>query len=426
MSLFRPEVVAARRGEWLGSVILMCPVSFTFLAAFAVLCASAIVALLCCGTYTKRARIAGVLVPDRGLLKIVPPQPGVIVEGRVKEGEAVQHGDVLFVLSSERLTSGDAGPPLATQAHGVTETTLHTVRARQKSLQEERGQRARLAAQQQDQLTQRLQNLEKEIAQIDRQITTQSKRARSAHSQYQTYEALHHRALLAPITLQQKQDEWLDQQSRLQALERDRLALDRERASTHSDLRQVAGKSTLEQAQITRALAELEQTGVTAAAQRQVLITAPQAGIVTAIHAEPGQTVTSQPLLTLLPANAVLEAQLYAPSRAAGFVEPGQHVRIRYAAYPYQKFGQYDGTVVSVSRIAIPPQELLSQLGHTVQSSGEALYRIHVALTAQTATVYGKPQPLTAGMLLEADVLQDTRTLLEWVFEPLYSFRGKV
>ena len=57
---------------------------------------------------------------------------------------------------------------------------------------------------------------------------------------------------------------------------------------------------------------------------------------------------------------------------------------------------------------------------------GGALYRIQVTLASQSATAYGKPQPLAAGMALEADVLHDTRSLIEWVLEPLYSLKGKV
>jgi membrane fusion protein len=38
---------------------------------------------------------------------------------------------------------------------------------------------------------------------------------------------------------------------------------------------------------------------------------------------------------------------------------------------------------------------------------------------------YGGPVPLTAGMQLEADIMQDRRTLLAWIFEPLHTLRGQ-
>ena len=434
--LFRPEALAAKRGEWFGRVILVRPFSFAFLTAFAVLCAGAILVFLFYGEYTKRAQVTGLLVPDRGLIKVMAQQPGVVVERRVKEGQSVKEGDVLYVLSSERLTGGLAPSRDGSQVGvGANAAILETVRARQESLKDEHTQQARLAAQQHEQLTRRILDLRAEVAQLDNEIATQAARVASSHSQYQRHKNLAERHFLSELALQQKQDELLDQQGRHQALQRNRLTLARELTSAQNELAQLPARSKREQAQIARLVSELEHTGVATEAQRRILITAPQDGTVTAILAEPGQTATSQPLLTLLPANTRLEAQLYVPSRAAGFIEPGQKVLIRYAAFPYQKFGQYEGTVVGVSRTALSPQEIPAQLASAAPPGGvpqglpfvgEGLYRIQVALASQAATAYGKPQPLAAGMALEADVLHDTRSLIEWVLEPLYSLKGKV
>jgi len=430
MSLFRPEVMAAKRGEWFGRVILVRPLSFAFLTAFAVLCAGAILAFLFYGEYTKRAQVTGLLVPDRGLIKVMAQQAGVVVERRVKEGQVVKEGEVLYVLSSERLTDSLTPAGDGRQVGvGTNAAILDTGRARQENLKDEHTQQARLTAQQHEQLTRRILDLRAEAAKLDNEIATQAERVASARSQYQRHKSLAEQHFLSELALQQKQDDLLDQQGRHQALQRNRLTLARELASAQSELAQLPARSQREQAQIARLVSELEQTGVTTEAQRRILVTAPQDGTVTAILAEPGQTSTSQPLLTLLPANARLEAQLYVPSRAAGFIEPGQKVLIRYAAYPYQKFGQYVGKVIYVSRTALSPQEIPAQLAGAApqgQGGGEGLYRIQVTLAAQSATAYGKPQPLAAGMALEADVLQDTRSLIEWVLEPLYSLKGKV
>jgi len=45
-ALFRREVMEARRGEWFGGVVLVQPLSFALVTAFAVLCAGAILAFL--------------------------------------------------------------------------------------------------------------------------------------------------------------------------------------------------------------------------------------------------------------------------------------------------------------------------------------------------------------------------------------------
>jgi membrane fusion protein len=148
---------------------------------------------------------------------------------------------------------------------------------------------------------------------------------------------------------------------------------------------------------------------------------APAAGVVTTVIGEPGQTVeTGRALAAVLPHNAVLEAHLYAPSRAMGFVEIGDAVLLRYAAYPYQKFGHHAGTVSAIARAPLPAGDLLG--ASLAGSNGEPLYRIVVAIESQAISAYGRSLPLQAGMAVEADVLLETRRLYEWVLDPLYAW----
>ena len=99
---------------------------------------------------------------------------------------------------------------------------------------------------------------------------------------------------------------------------------------------------------------------------------------------------------------------------------------IRYQAYPYQKFGHQQGEVETVAKTALPTHEINGLGNPQGNNSSESLYRVRVKLAAQTVNAYGHPQPLQAGMLLDADVLQEQRRLYEWVLEPLYSLTGKL
>ena len=133
--------------------------------------------------------------------------------------------------------------------------------------------------------------------------------------------------------------------------------------------------------------------------------------------------LTGQPLLSLLPGDGTLEAELLVPSRAIGFIEPGDSVLLRFQAYPYQKFGHHQGRVERISRSALNPAEVGSLVGSA--QAGEPLYRVTVKLAGQTVMAYGNAEALKPGMLLEADVLGERRRLIEWIFEPLFSLRGK-
>jgi membrane fusion protein len=132
-------------------------------------------------------------------------------------------------------------------------------------------------------------------------------------------------------------------------------------------------------------------------------------------------------LAAIIPAGSQLEAELYVPSRSAGFLKPGMNVLLRYQGYPYQKFGQSRGTVREVSRTAMRPEEL-SLPGATLPAgaTAEPLYRVRVRLDRQTVAAYGVPQALKSGEILDASILLETRRLYEWVLEPLYTITGRV
>ena len=84
------------------------------------------------------------------------------------------------------------------------------------------------------------------------------------------------------------------------------------------------------------------------------------------------------------------------------------------------------GRVAAVAKTALPAAEISSLAAGNPGQPSEPLYRITVELPRQSVTAYGKAYSLQAGMLLEADVLQDRRRLYEWVLEPLFSLTGKI
>jgi membrane fusion protein len=225
------------------------------------------------------------------------------------------------------------------------------------------------------------------------------------------------------VQLQDKQADLLDQQQRLADLDRAQGATQRDLDAARAALRELPLQAARELQAGQRDIAMLEQDLAENDARRRVLVRAPQDGTVTAITAEPGQPAAlNQALASLLPAGSALEAELYAPSRAAGFVKPGMPVLLRYQAYPYQKFGQAHGRVREVSASAMRPDELAQASG----PAAEPMYRVRVALERQAVTAYGAERPLMSGATLDATVLLERRRLYEWVLEPLYTISGRI
>ncbi|MDD2544991.1 MAG: HlyD family efflux transporter periplasmic adaptor subunit [Burkholderiaceae bacterium] len=416
--LFRVAAAQAQRPQTFGRIVLTRPLSYRLLTGLAVACAVSVAVFLYVGTYTQRSTVSGQLVPDAGLVKITSPQAGVVVEKRVKEGQAVQRNEVLFVLSSERESSVLGSVQAAISAQ---------VSVRRESLEKQLGQTQLMLDQERQALQKRLESVGAEIKLQETQREHQRQRVALASQAASNYQSLLAREYIAREQADQKQTELLDQRSRLQAVERELLGLKREQATLRNELTTLDYKGSNQLAELKRGLSSTGQELAESEGRRRLSITAPVDGIATAVLAEVGQAIdgNSPLLLSIVPANAKMVAELYVPSRAVGFVKAGDPVLLRYQAYPYQKFGHAHGRVLTVPKTASLSREIPALAdGHT--AGGGPIYRVTVALDAQSISAYGKPQALQAGMLLEADVLQDTRRLYEWVLEPLYSITGKL
>ncbi|MEN9865124.1 MAG: hypothetical protein RL748_714 [Pseudomonadota bacterium] len=416
--LFRKEALENRQPKWYGEIILLRPLSFTVLTACAGACALLLLLFLFFGSYTKRSTISGQLTPNTGVIKVYAPQTGIVTAKKVVEGQSVKQGDVLFVLSSERQSStqGDTQAKISRQ-----------VASRQQSLLDEMAKTRRLHQDEQATMQKRIDALENESKKILNQMDGQKNRIKLAEEAVSRAQELLAQHFISKEQLQQKQADLLDQGARLQALERDQLAIQRELSNNQAELAAAPMRQQNQLAQIERLLTSTGQELTESEARRSVTITAPESGIATALGVESGQLVdASKVLLSLVPQRSQLLAELYAPSRAIGFIKPDDPVLIRYQAFPYQKFGHARGKVVSVSRTALPSHEINGVAGITANNGSEPMYRIMVQIDQQSIQAYGKKQALQSGMLLEADVLQEKRRLVEWVLEPLYSLTGKL
>lgn len=417
-ALFRAEALDEGRDRWLGTVLLAPKPSHTLATAVAALLAAGVVGLFAFGEYTRKARLGGWIAPEQGLIQIIAPQSGVLTQVRVREGVEVAAGAPLAVLSAERRS-----------ALGATEgEVVRQLAARRDSLLAERERHRALFVAQAAAQEARLAVMATEAADLEAEAALQRARLDLAERALERQRELRDRDLATEADLRAAEEDALDQALALQTLERQRTALARSRLEVEAAQAEAPLREELRLAEIDRAVAALDQELAQAEAAREIVIAAPQAGVVTALQAAPGGGVNpAESLMTLVPAGAALEARLYGPSRSIGFVRPGQRVLLRYEAYPFQKFGHYGGVVKSVSRATVGPGELAEQSASRLGSlaaAGEPVYRVTVALDEQTARAYGAPAPLQPGMTLEADVLIETRRLHEWVLDPLRALAG--
>ncbi len=412
--LFRRESENARSTAWLGRVVLIRPVSFTFITVCALAFSLALVVFFVCGEYTRKARVNGVLAPIEGVSKILAQQSGIVEAVHMREGDRVAKDAVLAIVGDGRVGRAreDVGAALASRAA-----------QRQHALATQREFAVTAMQAEQAALAKRRSGYERELEQVDTEMASQAKRIAIAASGVDRANRLEGIGFVSPAALDRERDNALDHESRLGQLRRARLTLARELGTLEFDMETARSRARAQLAGIDQQRASLDQERIERDLQYHAAIVAPSSGVVATVLIQPGQMVTpGTPLATIIPANATLEGHLYSPSRSIGFVHAGQEVLVRYLAYPHQKFGMYRAIVSSVSRNPMAPGEL----GFTPpDGSRESVYRIKVALEGQSIRAYGQLEPLQPGMQVEADILLDRRRLIEWIFEPLLSLAGR-
>ena len=412
--LFRSETESARATSWLGRIVLIRPASFALITAMALAISVALAAFFWFGEYTRKSRVTGTLVPTQGIMRVIAPQAGLVVASYVREGERVDAGAPLLVISDTRANRA---------TEDVSAALASRLDARRTALRRQREHVLAALESEQSALGQRRAGLARELDHLEGEAETQARRVAISRHVLRRAAELESVGFLSPAAREREEEGKLESDARAEVVRRTQLSLTREVAALDHEIATAGSRARAQLAGIDLQRAALEQEQLEREAQFHATLVAASAGTIGSILVEPGQTVTAgMTLATIIPRDAVLEAHLFTPSRSIGFVRAGQEVLVRFLAYPHQKFGSQRAQVVAVSKNPLLPGELGLQ---AADGGREPLYRIKAALESQTISAYGRPEPLQAGMQLEADIHLDRRRLIEWIFEPLLSLAGR-
>ena len=419
MSLFRSEVFEAKKNRWTGQIVLVRPFSLFALTLFAVCLAATLIAFAAFGSYTNKTTVEGQLVPLGGVVRVYAPETGVITDKKVADGDFVRAGDVLFTLSTAR--SDGTG---SVQARLAVEAKLKKTLAEQDIARQKRIHANEKTAQENT-----LRRLRQQLLHVQDQIAVQQKRIALNSKMLAKQNELVRQGALSELERTNYENMLLGLKADLAAYQREESNLAREIAAQQSNLDKLPEQQANEISQLERTLAAYNQEILDYGVRDGQTIRAAVSGYANAVNAEVGQQADASRLLaSIVPQTVQLQANLYVPSRAVGFVKPGDKVVLRYQAYPYQKFGHATGRIVSIAQTALNKQEL-ANLGNIFTNPAllnEPAYLVKVKLGKQTILVYGKETKLPIGMTAEADILHENKKLYEWMLDPLYSVAGKV
>jgi membrane fusion protein len=405
--MFRKEALDAKKQKLHGDVFLTQPISFILVSILLFSILLIIIVLLITGSYARSEQVNGHVVPSKGMVRIQASQFGTLENVYIKEGENVRAGQQLALITvSQTSLDGDFYADKALRALAIQQETLY----------EQIGLENIQLKSDLDDNSHEQEELNLLIASLQQQLVFQQELLSLAESTFKDVKDVLERGYVSKLESDRRLQVWITQKIQLQIRERELVsaksklehlknAVERLPLLSQKKLADLANR----QSDIDAKFAELESKSV-------YVITSPIDGrVVTISSASIGRSIlVGQPFINILPENSVLEAELFVPSRAIGFIDEGQEVKILYDAFPYQSFGTYNATISSITESILAPSEVVAPF--TVD---EPVYRVKAIISSEVVEVKGRDISIQSGMTLKANIILERQSFLSWLLAPL-------
>jgi membrane fusion protein len=406
-ALFRHEAVEFQRQhrQW-GTVALLQPLSAKVMVWSTTGAVALVILFLVVAPYARKETVPGYLMPTTGTARIYAPQPGIVSAVHIEEGQEIEAGQPLLSVATAQVAADGGDVNTAILESLVDQKDLLT---RQVAAEEHR------TASEHRRLNALIQGLGAEVSQLEGQIVTQSDRVRLAESLVAAAARLNPRGYVSDLEYSRREEAVLEHRQNLGALGQ-QLAARRSQLTEQRYALEQLPMVAADRIRVLRGeLSAAEQRIAEVNGRRAYVIRAPIAGRISALQATIGQPADPRRLqMSIIPSGGVLQAGLFVPTRAAGFIQPGQRVRILYEAFPYQNFGTYGGQVARISRTVLTGADTAGPI-----ELREPAYRVTAALDRPDVDAYGQRMPLQPDMLLRADIILERRRLMAWILNPL-------
>ncbi|ABZ76558.1 toxin secretion, membrane fusion protein [Shewanella halifaxensis HAW-EB4] len=411
--LFRQQAVEAQKQKLHGDVSLAQPISIYVSATVLLVIIVAIVFFLSLSHYARKETVRGYLVPDKGLIKTYANRSGNIDVLHVSEGDIIKKGSPLatIVLSRSMLSGEELSESLIDELK-LQLTLLTTEQKVNQSLLAKETQRLKNSITDNKQALNVSVNLE---ALLTEKLALQVK-------QQTQHQKLFDDGYLSTLDYQSQQQKLIAVRQEIENLKSNQVQIRSQLNDALSELDILPSQFVLKDGDIERRRSELKRQIDETENSYRFVIRAAEAGTVASIQIVEGEFIaTNRPLMSLIPQGALLVAELLLPTRSAGFVKSGDEARLRFDAIPYQRFGFLESRVSRIDKAL-----LLDGEAKVPVALSEPVYRIRTQLSKQDMLAYSDSFPLKSGMLLEADIVLDRRSLLDWLLDPIYSLQGRV
>ncbi len=419
-ALFRKEVATQQQTQWLGKALLLKGwplwITVSLTGTFLVL----LVLFLTFANYTRRINVSAEVITQPYTINLFSPQQGVISKLLVKNGQQVAAGTPLYKIDVSQIS----------QSGNVSTSTLDAIAKQRLQLDDIIAQQRNNKKATLDNLQQQLEQYEQAQVGLNKMVASAKLGLESMGKSLDSYNLSLKKGLITTDQLNNQRYLYYQQQSSFQSLTAQVIQqslqisnLQSQKVTKAADFDNQISQSLYQQQTLQRDLAE-------ANARNLIVITAPTAGEISSLSVTPGQMVnTGDSLVQLVPESEhAFYLVAWLPDASRPYVHLGEEINVSYAAFPFQKYGQFPGKIISVASAPSTAKEMSGYVSapHQNEVTDGSYFKAIVALDKGSLSWHGQPLALSSGMQAESTLFLEKRPLYQWMLSPYYSLKKSI
>jgi Multidrug resistance efflux pump len=419
--LFRQEAINYQKAKWMGKALLIKGCSAWLVFLLSIIFIIVLILAVIFGTYTRRINVPGEITTQPRAINLFSTQQGFIINSHVKVGDKVKKGDPIYDLDVSQTT----------QLGNVTQNTIESINNQINNIYEiiETLKENKLITS--NALKQQIDEYNKFHQDSLLLVKNAEKGMSEMYESMQNYADYQKKGLINNEQFNNQRYLYYQQQNSYQFLQNQIIQenlsiiqLNSELVTKIADFDNKISEYQFQLNALQRQLTEVNAKGT-------LIISAPSDGRIESLSVTDGQMVkTDDSLAQLIPANAdSYYLVLWAPNESVPYISVNDKLNIRYEAYPYQKFGQFSGKIMSISKVPASNQEMSTYSSSPLSQSTinyQAYYKVMVSLDKQQMAKFNNKIKLTNGMKADITLFLEKRPIYQWMLSPFYDIQKSI
>jgi len=415
--MFRQEAIKNRQKKWHGRVLLLPGIPFGVIAGVCLFFIAAFLIFVIAGSYTRRVNVTGEITTYPRAANVYSTVQGVVVKQFVTEGQVIDVGEPIYQIDVSKSTRSGVVSDNQRRDIGKQLERISQIISR---LESSKGATLDMLTKQKVQYTDAF-TRSTDILQRAREGLRIMKENMENYRNYQTKGLINKDQLTNQVALYYQQQNNLlglfgqNEQNALQIT-----ALESQIQTQAAEFDNQIYQMELQRYELQKELLNIDAGGT-------IVIRALADGRIDSLSVTVGQMVNlGDSLLQILPKHIDhYSLVLWVPNDAIPYISVGDRVNIRYEAFPAEKFGQFAGTVLVISKAPASPQEMLTYQGAPKAGLAASVpfYKIVVRPEKQSVFFGGKNLSLENGMKAQSTLFLESRKIYQWMISPFYDMK---